>query len=127
MSNQWEGKTVLIAEDEEVNFFLLEETFYGSGVNILWAKTGQQAIDMALENNIDLILMDIKMPGINGREAIVEIKSRKPHVPIIAQTAFVMKNEVKAIKESGCDDYISKPINLELFRSKVGKYLSAEV
>lgn len=127
MSNQWEGKTVLIAEDEEVNFFLLEETFYGSGVNILWAKTGQQAIDMALENNIDLILMDIKMPGINGREAIVEIKSRKPHVPIIAQTAFVMKNEVKAIKESGCDDYISKPINLELFRSKVEKYLSAEV
>jgi CheY-like chemotaxis protein len=126
MKKDWAGKTVLIAEDEEINYYLLEETFYGTDVNIIWAKNGREAIEMALSNNIDLVLMDIKMPGINGREAILEIKSQKPELPIIAQTAFVMKNEVKAIKETGCDDYISKPINLELFRAKVDKYLSPE-
>ncbi|MCK5535218.1 MAG: response regulator [Bacteroidales bacterium] len=127
MKKNWEGKTVLIAEDEEVNYYLLEETFYGTNAKILWAKNGKEAIDMALANDIDLILMDIKMPGINGRDAIIEIKNQKPNIPIIAQTAFVMKNEVKAIKETGCDDYISKPINLELFRSKVDKFLSPKV
>ncbi len=123
MKENWAGKTVLIAEDEEVNYFLLEETFFGTGVNILWAKTGAEAIDLALNNEVHLVLMDIKMPDINGKEAIITIKKRKKDLPIIAQTAFVMKNETMAIMESGCDDYISKPINLNLLKQKVDLYL----
>jgi len=124
MNLNWKDKVILIAEDEDVNFFLLEETFYNTGVKVLWAKTGKQAIELALNNNVDLILMDIKMPDINGRQAIIKIKEIKPSLPIIAQTAFVMKNETKEIMETGCDDYISKPINLALLRQKVDFFLA---
>ncbi len=120
----WSGKNILIAEDEDINYYLLEEMFSDTGVHIFWAKTGREAIDIALKNSIDLVLMDIKMPDINGREAITIIKQEKPRLPIIAQTAFVMKNETKAILESGCDDYISKPINLNLLREKIDFFLN---
>lgn len=86
---QWSGKTVLIAEDVESNFIYLSEILKETGVNILWAENGKVAVDMALKNsNIDLILMDILMPEMDGYEATIEIKKQLPAVPIIAQTAY---------------------------------------
>jgi len=86
---QWAGKTILIAEDVESNFIYLSEILKDTGVNILWAENGKVACEIAKRNSkIDLILMDILMPEMDGYEATVKIKEDRPEVPVIAQTAY---------------------------------------
>ncbi len=103
--------TILIAEDEEINFFYLTEILKNTGVKILWAKNGLEAVNMAETNrDIDMVLMDIKMPEINGLEAINYIRTIRPELPIVAQTAYVMDNDREICLKSGCVDFLSKPI-----------------
>lgn len=103
--------TILVAEDEEANFFFLKESLKKTGINIIRATNGLEAINLAENtNNIDLILMDIKMPEVNGIEASRYISHIKPNLPIVAQTAFAMDNDKKTCLDAGCFDYISKPI-----------------
>ncbi len=108
--NMADGKTILIAEDEESNFKLLEAILSKTNTKILHANNGQEAIEMVKNNHIDLILMDIKMPVMNGLEATKIIKSMGLNIPIIAQTAFAFETDEKTSYNSGCDAYISKPI-----------------
>lgn len=118
----WTGKTILIAEDNEINYFLLHEILLETNVTLLWAKNGEETIDVFEKNTVDLILMDIKMPVMNGYEATKFIKS-KYNVPIIAQTAHAMANDEQKSLEAGCDAYVTKPIEQELLLHTINKYL----
>lgn len=107
-------KTVLIAEDDLVSFKYLKTLLEKKDIQIIHAENGQDAIYYATNYpNIDLILMDIRMPIIDGVEATKEIKKIKPKVPIIAQTAYSFNEERRTIIDAGCDDYIVKPIDKE--------------
>jgi len=105
------NKTILIAEDEMLNYKLLETLLKKTGANILWAKNGLDAIRLTTDNKIDLVFMDIKMPDMNGYEATKQIKRIDPGIPVIAQTAFAFANERNYILQSGCDMYMTKPID----------------
>ncbi|NJM16224.1 MAG: response regulator, partial [Bacteroidales bacterium] len=84
-----------------------------------------QAVDICKSiNKIDLILMDIKMPLLNGYDATKQIKEINPNIPIIAQTAFSMKNDRIKCIQAGCDDYISKPIDIERLFNKMKSLLT---
>ncbi len=117
-------KTVLITEDEDSNFILLEEMLSHSGINMIRAVNGLEAVKLCQSNpNIDLVLMDIKMPEMDGYEATKRIKEFKPDLPIIAQTAYVTEaDRIKALA-CGCSDYISKPISKRLLLSKINEQL----
>jgi len=107
----WSNKTVLIAEDVNDNFLFLKTYLRKTKINVLWAKDGQEAIDMCAKNNdIDIVLMDIRMPNVDGYEATAEIKKTKPNLPIIAQTAYALNSDYQKVYDSGCNDYITKPI-----------------
>ena len=112
------GKKILIVEDEEVNYLLVKDILEDTNADVSWAQVGQQAIDLVQEsNNYDLILMDLKMPILDGIDTTREIRKRNQDVPIIAHTAYTMPEEQIRCKEAGCNDYISKPIIItELFR-----------
>jgi len=112
------GRSILIAEDELLNYKLLETLLKRTGAQIIWAKNGIEAVNMASNHKVDLIFMDIKMPEMNGYEATKAIKQIYPNLPIIAQTAFAFANEQQYILQSGCDMYLTKPINhLEVFKA----------
>lgn len=104
-------KKVLIAEDETFNYKLLEALLTRLGYEVLWAKNGQIAVDLATEHpDLDLILMDIKMPIMNGTEATKQIRAKYPNIPIVGQSAFAFANEQEQSIEAGCNAYLTKPI-----------------
>lgn len=105
---------ILVVEDEASNFLFLDEILAHKNISLIHAKDGLEAVEICKSNKrIDLVLMDIKMPKMNGYEATGIIKKENPSLPILAQTAYAMKeDEVKAL-EAGCDGYISKPIEEE--------------
>ncbi|OJV18189.1 MAG: hypothetical protein BGO30_04375 [Bacteroidetes bacterium 41-46] len=112
------GKKLLLAEDDEPSFLLLKAILKRTGIEIIRAKSGREAVSFALsDENISIILMDINMPDMNGYEATEAIKKERSNIPIIAQTAYSVSGDKEKILGSGFDDYISKPINkTELFK-----------
>jgi two-component system cell cycle response regulator DivK len=115
----WNNRVVLITEDEEVNFFYLKTLLQKAEAKVLRAKNGKEAVDIIAryKGGIDLILMDLNMPVMDGYEAMRIIKSQHPAIPIIAQTAYTMNNDRHRCLEAGFNDYIAKPINrLALYR-----------
>ena len=121
---KWHGKTILIAEDEEINYMLLFEALNRTGATILHAKNGNEAIEIVEKQNIDIVLMDIKMPQSNGYEATHRIKEINNTLPIIAQTAYALAGEKEQIIDAGCDDYIAKPIKINILLTLLEKYLN---
>jgi CheY-like chemotaxis protein len=120
----WSDKTILIAEDEEVNFIYLQTALIKTNVNIIRAHNGEEAVDLARVNpGIDLILMDIKMPKMNGIEATRAIKSFRGDLTIIAQTAFAMEEDRQNCYSVGVDDFLAKPVRYKLLFDTLGKYL----
>ena len=117
-----EGKTILIAEDEPSNFHILEILLGKTKSKLIWARNGQEAIDLFKKNKetIDIVLMDIQMPIKNGLVATKEIKQIKSDVPILAQTAYALSGDKERFLKAGCDDYISKPIEKDLLFEKIG-------
>jgi len=115
----WSNRVVLITEDEEVNFFYLKTLLKKTEARVLRAKNGKEAVDIIAEykGDIDLVLMDINMPVMDGYEALRIIKAKHPDLPIIAQTAYTMNNDRRKCLKAGFNDYIAKPINkVALFR-----------
>jgi|WetSurMetagenome_2_1015567.scaffolds.fasta_scaffold01452_10 PAS domain S-box-containing protein len=112
-----EPKTLLIAEDGDYNFILLKELLSDLNFNIIRAINGIQAVEICKSNpGISLVLMDIKMPIMNGIEATKLIKKNRPDLPIIAQTAYALEHEITRFKDQGFIDYVIKPIKKdELF------------
>jgi CheY-like chemotaxis protein len=102
---------ILIAEDEEISLFLIKQIVSKISKRTLLAKNGIQAVDTCRNNpDIDLILMDIRMPEMDGYEATIQIRRFNRDVPIIAQTAFVLAEERALALQAGCNDFISKPV-----------------
>ncbi|MFO8053909.1 MAG: response regulator [Bacteroidales bacterium] len=123
-SFQWKGCKVLIAEDVESNYLMLESALEETQAEVFHASNGKEAVELFEKNpDIDIILMDIKMPVMDGLEATRKIKEQNPEVPIIAQTAFVVDFERTDAIKAGCDDYISKPINFEVLFKMMDLYL----
>ncbi len=120
----WRGKTILVAEDEISNFMFLKEVLKKTGVTILWARDGAEAVEQARQHpEIGLVLMDIKMPVLNGLDATRQIKSFRKELPVIAQTAYAMEGDEAKSREAGCNDYLSKPIRKDDLLKKVSDYL----
>ena len=118
--------TILVAEDDDVNFLYIKEIFKGAGAEILHAINGREAVEMCEKNDrIGIVLIDIKMPVMNGYEAIKKIREFRPSLPIIAQTAFALSNEMLKAFNAGSNDYISKPFTREQLLSIVSKNMSS--
>ena len=125
-SKEKRHKTILVAEDEEVNFTFLEIILSESDnkLTIIHAKNGKDAVDICkINDQIDLILMDIKMPVMNGIDATKEIRQFRQHIPIIAQTAYTAIQEQDEAISAGCNDFISKPIKKENLLAITNSYL----
>jgi len=111
--NALSDKTILLVEDEHSNYLLVDSMLNNNNNRLIHVTNGFDALETfkTMASEIDFILMDIKIPGINGYEATREIKEIKPDVPIIAQTAYAISGERDKCIEAGCDDYIAKPYN----------------
>ncbi|HBX52835.1 MAG TPA: hypothetical protein DEH02_17355 [Bacteroidales bacterium] len=123
-SKDIKGKTIIVAEDEEINFLYIKKLLTCQDMNVLWAKNGKEAIELLeLHKETDLILMDIKMPVMDGYEAARIIRSTNMNIPIIAQTAYNMsENKTKALS-AGCNDYLTKPLSKEILIQKIASLL----
>ena len=119
-----ELKTLLIAEDEDLNYIFIKEILHSHKIRLIRAMNGKEAVDISKTEKIDLILMDIKMPIMDGLEATKRIRAFNEKIPIIAQTAFTTDADKKNAFASGCNDFISKPFTKELLLSKVQTHLS---
>jgi signal transduction histidine kinase len=117
----WPGKSILIVEDEYSNYKYLEAIFHKK-VKLYWVNNGADAIKICQDMDFDLILMDIKLPKMNGFEATRRIKKIKPGLPIIAVTAYAMASDKEKSIEAGCDNYIAKPFKMEELYSLVDTY-----
>jgi len=119
----WSEFSLVIAEDEEMNFLFLQEALRATNVKIFWAKNGQEAVDISLKEDPDLILMDVKMPDMNGFDAIRLIKDKKPGINIIIQTAFAKNDEELKKGSMLYEDFITKPINRNILINTMSKFL----
>src|SRR4030042_6107341 len=116
------GKTIMVVDDEEFNWLLFKNSFEDIPAEFLWARVAQEAIDIvASGRQIDLVLMDIKMPYKDGYTATREIKSLDNTIPVIAQTAYANEDERQRCFEAGCQEYVSKPIDYEELRQKMAR------
>jgi signal transduction histidine kinase/CheY-like chemotaxis protein len=122
---KWTDKVILIVEDEEVNGLFLEAVLQETGAQTLYAKNGLQALQLCKSiNKIDLILMDIRMPVMNGLKATQEIRKINQNVPIIAQTALALEEDKQNCLMAGCNDSVIKPIEVDELLRLVNKYFT---
>lgn len=121
----WEGKTVLIVEDNETSNIYFEAALRKTKANLIWAKNGLDAVEIVKKTErIDLILMDINMPKMDGIEATRIIKSLYPDIVIVVQTAFILSGEERLCQDAGCDEFITKPIRLKYLLDTINRYLA---
>lgn len=120
------NKNILIVEDDFYNAEYLKEILSETGLTILHTEYGRQAVEIALSQPIDLVLMDIRLPDINGYEATRQIRQHKPQLKIIAQTAYAAQEEKQKAFDAGCDDYVSKPTKQAVLLAMLHKHLSIE-
>ncbi len=119
----WSDKSILIVEDDVLNYNYLEEILSFTKVQCIYARNGLDAIQICKSNiKIDLILMDIQLPDLDGYETTRRIKEMNSQIPIIAQTAYATNEDRQKSFEAGCDDYISKPIDSNLLNSIIKKF-----
>ncbi len=125
--HNWDGRLFLVAEDDKFSYKFLEGFLKQTKAEVLRASDGREAVEICRNNpNIDLILMDIQMPEMNGLTATEEIKKFNAKIPIIAQTANAINEERIRCLEAGCDDFITKPVNINELYEKIDKWLSSK-
>jgi CheY-like chemotaxis protein len=113
MNNSLKGKRILVVEDQDTNWFLIRDILENFDVETVWAEVGQKAIDLINSGQFfDLILMDINLPFMDGYETVRQIKAIKPEIPIIAQTAFAISEEIKLCYKAGCNAHVCKPFTV---------------
>jgi|688.fasta_scaffold849064_2 two-component system cell cycle response regulator DivK len=125
ISSKSKGKTILIVEDNDLNLKLFRDLLGANGYDTIETKEGLEAVEITKSMRPDLILMDIQLPEISGLEVTRRIKADREicAIPIIAVTAFAMKNDEEKILRAGCEAYISKPISIMDFLSTVRYFL----
>lgn len=117
-------KTVLLVEDQKYNLLVLKKMLERMGIEVITAENGQEAIDICKQNDeLDLVLMDLKMPVMDGYHAMKEIKKIKPGIRIIAETAYALAGDEKKILAAGFDDYLPKPITKESLDTIINRNL----
>ncbi|MBR4266170.1 MAG: response regulator [Bacteroidales bacterium] len=122
-----EGSTILVAEDEDMNIAYMQEVLADTKATVLWAKNGEEAVKITKENpSIDLILMDIKMPVMNGYDATKHIREFNKDVIIIAQTAYALTGEKEKTIAAGCNYYITKPIEIQILMNTLQGFLKSK-
>lgn len=123
MNYNWSHKSILIVEDDHINYKYLEILLSRTRVNVLRAMDGKRAVEMCRDNsNIDVVLMDIQLPVFDGYEATRRIKALRSDIPIIAQTANAMDDDMDKCLQAGCDEYLTKPIGHEVLFSLLDRY-----
>jgi two-component system cell cycle response regulator DivK len=117
---------ILIVEDNTRNLKLFRDVLHAAGYTSLEATDGRQGVELAIREKPDLILMDIQLPAMDGLEATKLLKAddRTKEIPIIALTSHAMVGDEERIYEAGCDGYISKPIDVKLFRAAIEEHLA---
>jgi two-component system, cell cycle response regulator DivK len=111
-TTEWSDKKILIVEDDDTNFLFFQHALKKTNVKIIRALDGMQAIKLCRENNdIDLILMDIQLPLMDGYDATIEIRAFRKYLPIIAQTAYAQTTDKDKCFICGCNEFITKPID----------------
>ena len=125
MEMEMERKKILIVDDNEKNRYLISFILKKNGFEVVTATDGFEGVETARKQRVDLVIMDIKMPKMDGYEATREIRKLEDYqsVPIIALTSYAMAEDKKKALEAGCDGYIAKPINPETFMDEIRKYL----
>ncbi len=113
------GKTILVAEDDMMNFLLVKEFLIDTNAEIKHAENGLEAVNFCKSNSVDLVIMDIKMPVLDGIKAFDQIRKINPEIPIIAFTAHAYENDKKRLLQKGFDEYLSKPVKQEELRELV--------
>ena len=121
LDTSWSDKKILIVDDEELNFELLNEILLDTKAQITRAKNGKEAVELCKKNNFDLVLMDVKMPIMDGFTATSLILENNPTQKIIAQTAYAMSGEKEKAIKIGCADFITKPIRSNILLTKINK------
>lgn len=123
-SYRWHGKNILIVDDISANLEFLEILLKKTGANTFLATNGQKAIDIiSKKNNIDLVIMDLQMPIMDGYQATRIIKTKFPNIKVIVQTAYSERSDRHKAFEAGCDDYLEKPIKADNLLEIIDKYL----
>lgn len=118
------NKTILVVEDEESSRLLFEKTLKKTQAKVIYVNNGLAAINLIQTMpDIDLVLMDIRLPVMDGITATAKIKELNPHLPVIIQTAFAMNTFREEAIISGCDEFITKPIETDRLLSLLDKYL----
>lgn len=107
---KWRAKNVLIAEDDEINFLVLSGFLEPTGIQVRRARNGREVVDLCRQETPDLILLDMKMPFMSGYEAVEKLREFNTETPVIAQTAYAMKEDREEAIARGCNDHIAKPI-----------------
>ena len=124
-TNSFRGKSILIVEDDQLVCDYITKVLSETGADLKFASNGREALQMVKKKNgLDLILMDIRMPEMNGYEAARAIKELRSNIPIIAQTAFVFSHDEETSLQNGYDDYLPKPIRPKNLMHMLNKYLS---
>ena len=121
-------KNVMVVEDNEKNRKLMRVVLKAKGYNVIEATTGEEALNILKNQKPNIILMDIQLPGIDGLTLIKQIKadSVTKEIPIIAVTAYAMKGDEQKILDTGCNAYVSKPINTQELPLIIEKYIKKE-
>jgi CheY-like chemotaxis protein len=117
-------RTVLLVEDHKYNLLVLKKMLERMGIAVISAENGKDAIDICKQNSgLDLILMDLKMPVMDGYHALEEIRKLRPGIRIIAETAYALAGDEEKILSAGFDDYLSKPITKESLEAVINRNL----
>ena len=119
------GKHILVVEDVESNYQYIVAVLKSTMVNIHWITDGNAAVDFCLNYpDIDMVFMDINLPGIDGYEATRLIRESKPDLPIVALTAYAMTGERERSMDAGCNDYLSKPVSPKELLAVVARFMT---
>ena len=120
----WLGKKILIVEDNDMNYLLLQNMLKSTQAQLIWAKGGRMAVEICKSaKNIDLVLMDIMIPNFDGIEATKKIKELRPDLPVIMQTAYPSRENKKRSEKAGCSDFLEKPINRNELLTAISNYI----
>jgi two-component system cell cycle response regulator DivK len=121
-------ETILVVEDNEKNLKLVRDVLQFAGFHVVAASSAEQGVAMAIEHPPDLVLMDLQLPGMDGTEALRQLRGspRTRSVPVVAVTAFAMKDDRERALNAGFDGYLEKPISVRAFPSQVRSFLPSK-
>jgi CheY-like chemotaxis protein len=123
MDRDWSNKTILVVEDDKFTSIIIQNFLSKTRAKVVTAFNGEQAVEQARNHNPDFILMDLKMPGMNGFEATRKIKEFLPNTVVIAQTAFITDADKEEAFNAGCSEFITKPLSSDKIFNAIDKFM----